>query len=123
MYQQLSLIGNLGGDPELKESASGRKVVNMSVAVNERWADDDGTKHERTEWFDIEAWGNLAEAAGKYLAKGRRVFVEGRLRTDKWEDEKGKHSRTKVVADRILFLDNKTDGKAEAAPTAASASA
>ncbi len=108
MFQQIQLIGHLGADPEVKAvtvKSGERSVANLRVAVNERWSDDEGTKQEHTEWFAVEAWGALADAA-KHLAKGRLVHVVGRLRTDEWQDESGKpRSRVKVMAQRIDFLD------------------
>jgi single-strand DNA-binding protein len=108
MFQQITIIGRLGDEPEVKNvktAAGERAVSNFTVAVNERWTDDAGAKQEHTEWFAVEAWGPLAEAA-KHLAKGRLVHIVGQMRTDKWKDDAGNpHSRVKLIAQRIDFLD------------------
>ena len=80
------VIGNLGKDPELRTTGSGKSVCNFSVATNESWKDASGEKQERTEWHRIVVWGPQAEACGKYLAKGRQVYVEGRIQSREWED-------------------------------------
>ncbi|MBI5648975.1 MAG: single-stranded DNA-binding protein [Chloroflexi bacterium] len=105
MFQQITLIGRLGQNPERKVVKGDRVVVNFSVAVNERWTDGDGQKQERVEWFDCEGWDALGETVAKFLSKGRLVHVVGRARTDKWEDENGQHRRTKIIAHRVDFLD------------------
>lgn len=100
------VIGNLGKDPEMRYTPSGQAVTNFSVATNRTWTDGDGQRREQTEWFSIVAWGKLAEIANQYLAKGRRVFVEGRLQTRSWEDAEGqKRYRTEVVASELIMLD------------------
>jgi single-strand DNA-binding protein len=106
MFQQITLIGRLGQDPDRKIVKGDRGVTNFSVAVNERWTDDQGQKQERVEWFDCEAWNTLGETVAKFVTKGRLVHIIGRMRTDKWEDEQGNpHRRTKVVVNRVDFLD------------------
>jgi single-strand DNA-binding protein len=99
------LVGNLGADPELKYTPSNRPVCRLSVATNEVWKDKDGKKQERTEWHRVNVWGEQAENCSKFLAKGRMVYVEGRLQTRSWDDKEGKkHYSTEVVADRVVFL-------------------
>lgn len=99
------LIGNLGGDPEVKYLDSGQAVANFSLATNDRWKDRNDEQHERTEWHRIVAWGKLAEIAGNYLHKGKQVYVEGKLQTREWEDRDGSKRRTtEVVAFNITFL-------------------
>ena len=102
------LVGNLGQDPELKHLEGGRTVVNFSVATNERWKDQkSGEMQERTEWHKVVVWGKPAEVVGRYLAKGRQVFIEGRLQTRKWQDKDGRDRfSTEVVADQVTFLDS-----------------
>lgn len=99
------LVGNLGADPELRYTASGIAVVNFRIATNERWNDKNGQAQEKTEWHNIVAWNKLAEICGKYLKKGRSVYVEGRLQTRSWEDQTGnKRYTTEVVANVMQML-------------------
>lgn len=99
------IIGRLGTDPETKTVGTGSAVTRMSVATSESWVDRDGQKQERTEWHRVVVWGKLAEICGKYLSKGRQVFVEGRLQTRSWEDNQGqKKYTTEVVATNVQFL-------------------
>lgn len=103
---KVMLIGNLGRDPEMRYTPTGKPVTAFSLAVNRTWTTADGERHEDAEWFNIVAWGDLAERCNKYLRKGERVYVEGRLQTRSWESADGqKHSRTEVVAAEILMLD------------------
>jgi single-strand DNA-binding protein len=105
------LVGNLGADPELKYTPSNRPVCNLSVATNEVWKDKSGQKQEKTEWHRVNVWGETAEHCSKYLAKGRMVYVEGRLQTRKWQDKEGKDRySTEVVADRVVFLGGQGPG-------------
>ncbi len=100
------LIGNLGRDPELRYTQSGQAVANFSLATNERFGGrDGGEQQERTEWHRIVTWGKTAETCAQYLAKGRNVYIEGRLQTRDWEDRDGnKRQTTEVVAQRVQFL-------------------
>ena len=99
------VIGNLGRDPELRYTASGQAVSSFTVATNERWNDRDGKPQERTEWHRIVVWGKQAENCANYLAKGRSVYVEGRLQTREWEDKEGqKRQTTEIVAQTVQFL-------------------
>lgn len=98
------LVGNLGADPELKYTPSSRAVVNMSIATTEHFKDKGGQRQEKTEWHRITVWGDTAENCAKYLAKGRSVYIEGRLQTRSWEKDGQKHYATDVVADRVVFL-------------------
>lgn len=100
------VVGNLGADPEVRSLPSGTRVATMSVATNRHWKDRDGNPQEATEWHRIEAFGMLAELSEQYLRKGRKVYVEGRLQTDKWTDRDGRDRyTTKIVAYTIKFLD------------------
>lgn len=100
------ILGNLGADPELKYTPNGNKpVCRLSVATSEVFKDRNGQKQERVEWCRVNVWGAQAEACGKYLAKGRSVYIEGRLQTRTWEDKDGsKRSATEIVAERVKFL-------------------
>ena len=99
------LIGNLGRDPELRYVQSGQAVTTFSVATNDRWTDRDGKPQERTEWHRVVVWGKQAETCANYLAKGRSVYIEGRLQTREWEDKEGqKRQTTEIVAQTVQFL-------------------
>lgn len=103
------LIGNLGGDPELKNLPSGNAVVNFSVATSESWKDKQTGAHvEKTEWHRIVMYNRLAEVAGEYLKKGSKVYLEGRLQTRKWQSEDGmEHYTTEIVANQMQMLDSR----------------
>jgi single-strand DNA-binding protein len=99
------LIGNLGADPELKYTPSNRPLCNLSLATNEVFKDKSGARQERTEWHRVTVWGEQAETCSKYLAKGRSVYIEGRLQTRSWDDKDGKKRySTDIVAERVVFL-------------------
>jgi single-strand DNA-binding protein len=107
MVNKVILIGNLGKDPEVRYTSGGQAVANLRIATSRSWTDkQSGQKKEETEWHDVEVWGKQAEQVGEYLAKGRQVYVEGRLKTDKWQDKTSgqERSRVKVVADSVRFL-------------------
>ena len=109
------LIGHLGRDPETRYTAGGQSVANFTLATNERWRDKAGELQERTEWHRIVAWGKLAEQCQQLLAKGRMVYIEGRLQTRQWNDPSGnKRSTTEIVAQRMQVLGPK--GEPAAAP-------
>lgn len=99
------LIGNLGGDPEVRFTPAGQAVANFRIATNESWTDKSGNRQERTEWHRIVVWGKMGELCGQYLKKGRQCFVEGRLQTREWTDKEGKKNyTTEVVAQNVQFL-------------------
>jgi single-strand DNA-binding protein len=98
------LIGNLGADPELRYTASGTAVAKFRIATSETFTDRQGTRQERTEWHRITAWGKLAEICGQYLSKGRQVYIEGRIRSDTWEQEGVKRYSYEIVADVMRML-------------------
>lgn len=100
------LIGNLGADPETRSMPSGMTVTNVRIATSESWKDKaTGAQQERTEWHNIAFFGRLAEIAAEYLRKGSQVFVEGRLRTRKWQDKQGNDRyTTEIVADNMQML-------------------
>ena len=104
---RVQLIGRLGKDPESKYTPTGKKVTHFSIAVSEHWKSG-GENKERTEWVNIEAWGRLGEVCQEYLKKGSLVYIEGRLKTEKYEDKEGETRYfTKVVALTLQFLDKK----------------
>jgi single-strand DNA-binding protein len=110
------LLGRLGQNPELKD-AKGVAICNFSIATSKEWKDDGGEKKEKTEWHNIVAFRKTAEIAGKYLTKGRQVYIEGELQTRSWDDEKtgAKKYRTEIIANNIQFVgDNRqTENKTE----------
>jgi len=107
----VQLIGHLGRDPEARFTAGGKKYAAFSIAVNRTWKSADGEKHEAADWFLVNAWGKLGETCMEYLKKGRLVFIEGRLRSDRWEDKDSGElqSRTIVIATNVQMLDRKPD--------------
>jgi len=104
---RVQLIGRLGKDPESKLTPTGKRVAHFSIAVSNRWKSRDGETKESTEWINVEAWGRLAEVCQEYLKKGSLVYVEGRLKTDKYEDKGDTKYFTKVVAQMAQFLDSR----------------
>jgi single-strand DNA-binding protein len=104
------IIGHLGRDPEMRYTPSGRPVTTYTVATSRTWNTSDGERHSETEWFNVVAWGNLAEICKQYLTKGQQVYIEGRLQTRYWEDKEGnKHSSTEIVANEMIMLGDRRD--------------
>ncbi len=104
------IVGNLGRDPEVRYMPDGTAVTNFSVATSESWKDKQtGEKKERTEWHRIVAWRGLGEICGKYLSKGRQVYVEGKLQTRSWEKDGVTHYMTEIVAADVQFLGGRED--------------
>jgi single-strand DNA-binding protein len=107
------LIGNLGKDPELRYTPSGKAVAIFSIATTNQWKDKDGQKQERTDWHNIVVWGRQAEIAKDYLRKGKQIYLEGRIQTRNYDDKDGnKRWITEIVADRFLMLGRKGDSGA-----------
>jgi single-strand DNA-binding protein len=104
----------LGKDPELKD-ANGISICNFSIATSEEWKDDGGEKKEKTEWHDIVTFRKTAEVAGKYLTKGREVYIEGKLQTRSWDDKDtgAKRYRTEIVANNVQFLGSKPETQSQ----------
>ena len=101
---RVMLLGNLGADPELRMTSGGQSVLKMRLATSETYFDRNRVKQERTEWHNVVVWGKRAEALGKFLTKGSRLFVEGGLRTSNYEDRDGnKRYRTEIVANNIIL--------------------
>ncbi|MBL8131122.1 MAG: single-stranded DNA-binding protein [Anaerolineae bacterium] len=102
---KVMIIGYLGRDPEMRYTPSGRPVTSFSVATSRTWVSAEGERREETEWFNVVAWGNLAEICKAHLTKNQQVYVEGRLQTRGWEDDSGKkHYRTELVANEMILL-------------------
>ncbi len=108
---RVQLIGRLGKDPEGKFTPTGKKVFNFSVAISNRWKSKEGDAKEYTEWVNVEAWGRLGEVCQEYLKKGSLVYLEGRLKTEKYDDKGGDTKYfTKVVTQFIQFLSDNRAG-------------
>jgi single-strand DNA-binding protein len=113
MVNKVILVGNLGKDPEVRYTSGGQAVANLRIATSRSWTDkQSGQRKEETEWHDVEVWGKQAEQCGEFLSKGRQVYVEGRLKTDKWQDKQSGQDRykIKVVADTVRFLGGRGAG-------------
>lgn len=106
---KVMIIGCVDGDPEVRQTPNGRMVASFSIATPRVWVSSDGERREETDWFNVVAWGNLAELCEKRLVNGQQVYVEGRLQSRGWEDNNGrKHFRTEVVAQELISL-NQTE--------------
>lgn len=104
---RVTLIGNLGKDPEMKYTTNGTAVANFSLATSESWKDDSGQKQERTEWHNIVVWRKLAEVCAEYLKKGSRVYLEGKIQTRSYDDKNGvKRYVTEIVMSEMIMLDS-----------------
>ena len=117
MVNRVILVGNLGKDPEVRYTTGGQAVASLRIATSRSWTDkQSGQRREETEWHDVEVWGKQAEQCGEYLSKGRMVYVEGRLKTDKWQDKQTGQDRykVKVVADSVRFLGGRGSGTGRA---------
>ncbi|MAH61703.1 MAG: single-stranded DNA-binding protein [Legionellales bacterium] len=112
------LVGNLGQDPEVRYTSSGSAVANVSIATTERWKDKQTNEYkDATEWHRVVLFTRLAEIAGEYLKRGSKVFIEGKLRTRKWQDSNGADRQTtEIVADNLQMLDRKGDDFSSSMP-------
>jgi single-strand DNA-binding protein len=107
---KVQLTGRLGADPEMRFTPQGHAVTTFRVASNRSWRSSDGEAHEDTEWFRVVAWNKLAEVCNQFLAKGARVYVEGRLQTRQWQDQEGQtRYSTEVIANDMIMLDTRRD--------------
>jgi single-strand DNA-binding protein len=106
---KVTLIGNVGRDPEIRTTGDGKEIATLSLATSDSWKDKiTGERKEKTEWHRIIAWRQLADVCGKYLQKGSMVYVHGKITYRDWEDKDGvKRSTTEIVADKVEFLDSK----------------
>ena len=111
---KVMIIGHLGRDPEMRYTPSGRPVTTFTIAVSRSWNTADGERRTETEWFNIVAWGNLAEICKQYLYKGQQVYIDGRLQTRRWEDKEGqKHTSVEVVANEMMMLGERRDNSSQ----------
>jgi single-strand DNA-binding protein len=109
---KVMIIGHLGKDPEMRYTPSGRPVTTFNVATSRSWNTSDGERRTETEWFNVVAWGSLAEICNQYLTKGRQVYVDGRLQSRNWEDKDGnKHSSVEIVANEMIMLGSRADSE------------
>ena len=121
---KVMIIGHLGRDPEMRYTPSGRPVTTFTVATSRSWNTVDGERHQETEWFNVVAWGNLAEICKQYLNKGQQVYIEGRLQTRKWDDKEGnKHTSVEIVANEMMMLGDRRDSGANNSHSAENAEA
>ena len=103
---KIMLIGNVGSDPEMRYTPNGKAVTSFRMATNYRYAGSDGERREETEWFRVSVWGRQAESCNQFLSKGKRIYVEGRLRSSSWEGQDGQmRTSLEVSANRVIFLD------------------
>lgn len=112
MLNKVTLIGRLGADPEVKYMPSGGAVTNISLATTRRWKDrQSGERRDETEWHRVSFFNRIAEIAGEYLRKGSLVYIEGRIRTRKWQDQNGQDRyTTEIIAEQMQMLDSKSGG-------------
>lgn len=111
---KVQLIGNVGNDPEVRYTKSGKAVTSFSLATSEKFKDKDGNKDESTEWHRIVIWGKLAEIAGEYLSKGKQIYVEGKNQTREWDDKDGNKKQTTEVVCHVMTMLGKTQGGGQA---------
>jgi len=105
---KVMIIGNVGTEPEMRFTPNGNPVTSFRVATNRVYTTPDGERKRETEWFTVVSWNRLAEQCNQFLTKGRLVYAEGRLHTRTWESQDGqKHSRSEIVANRVVFLDRR----------------
>ncbi len=107
---KVMLIGRLGQDPEMRYTPSGRPLTKLQLAVNRSWTASDGEKKTETEWFNVVAWGKLAEICNQYLTKGQQVYIEGRIHTRRWKDDDGtQHASVEINAQEMIMLDGRQE--------------
>lgn len=113
---KVTLIGNLGADPEVRYTANGKPIANVSIATSDTWLDkESGEKRTQTEWHRVIFFGGLAGVVEKHLKKGAKIYLEGKLRTRKWTDKQDRENyTTEVIADEMLMLDSRVETKENA---------
>lgn len=112
MVNKVTIIGNLGADPEMRATQSGAQVATLNIATTERWKDKTGAMQDETEWHRVVAWNKLAEICGQYLHKGSKVYIEGKLKTRKWQAKDGSDRyTTEIVAREMKMLDSRGGGQ------------
>jgi single-strand DNA-binding protein len=114
---KVMVIGNLGRDPEMRYTPSGRPVTTFSIATSRTWNTSEGEKRVETEWFNVVAWSSLAEICKQYLTKGQQVYIEGRLQTRHWDDAEGnKHTSVEIVASEMIMLGDRREQEVSTEP-------
>ena len=113
---KVTLIGNVGNDPEIKQTQDGKTIANISLATSDSWKDKQGQQQERTEWHRLVAFDRLADIIATYVRKGSRLYVEGALRTRSWEQNGEKKYSTEIVLKEMVMLDSRADAQQHAAP-------
>jgi len=109
---KVMIIGRLGRDPEMRYTPSGKPVTTFSVATHRSWNTSEGERRTETEWFNVVAWGSLAEICKEYLNKNRLVYIDGRLQTRHWDDAEGnKHTSVEIVANEMIMLDERRENE------------
>lgn len=117
-FNQVTLLGRLGADPEIRTTPNGQTVANLRLATSEKWKTKEGEAKERTEWHTVTAFGRQAEVIGEYVRKGHLLLVQGRLQTDKWKDREGvDRYTTKVIVTSMTLMPNKQNSEADATNT------
>ncbi|HSG26467.1 MAG TPA: single-stranded DNA-binding protein [Anaerolineales bacterium] len=111
---KVMVIGHLGRDPEMRYTPSGRPVTNFNVATSRSWKTSDNERRTETEWFNVVAWGSLAEICNQYLTKGQQVYIEGRLQTRRWEEDGVHRSTVEIVAKEMVMLGKRKQKDQEA---------
>ncbi len=113
MVNKAIIVGRLGRDPEMRRTSTGTPVASFSVATDEKWTGQDGSKQSKTEWHNVVAWSRLAEICEQYLKKGKLVYIEGRLQTREWDDREGNKRRTtEIVASNMQMLSSRQEDEA-----------
>lgn len=108
---KMTIIGNVGTDPEMRYTPNGNPVTSFRMATSRTYTSSNGERHQDTEWFTITCWNQLAEQCSQYLSKGRRAYVEGRLHSSTWDGPDGRpRFRNEIIASRVLFLDRPSTG-------------
>jgi single-strand DNA-binding protein len=111
---KVMIIGNMGQDPEMRFTPGGKPVTTFRIATSRSWKTSNGERRTETEWFNIVAWGSLAEICNQYLKRGQQVYIEGRLQTRHWEDNEGnKRSTVEIVASEMVMLGERKEYKDE----------
>lgn len=115
MLNKVQLIGNLGGDPEVKTTAKGKEMCTFNIATTEKWTDKNGDKQKRTEWHRVVLFSQLAAVANDYLHKGSKIHLEGKIRTNSYEKDGETRYSTEIYGDTFIFLDSKKSNDASEA--------
>lgn len=108
MVNKVILVGNVGKDPEIRQTQNNKQVATFSLATSESYKDQSGQRQSKTEWHNVVCWGNLAQLAGQYIKKGSKVYLDGKITTRSWDDNNGnKRYTTEIIANTIQFLDKR----------------